>query len=63
MKFKCEVRLPGCMCDVETTKERPIYICRECIEKVREKGLGPLQLLGREEVKKLVLKIMRREFQ
>jgi hypothetical protein len=46
----------------EGTKERPINICRECIEKLREKGLGPVQLLGREEVRDLILSIIRREF-
>ena len=60
--MKCEVGLPGCMREVETTKERPIYICSECIEKLRKKGLGPVQLLGRQEVKELILRIIRREF-
>ena len=45
----------------EATKERPIYICPEVIEELRRKGLGPVQLLGRKEVKELVLKIIHRE--
>ena len=54
MKLKCEV----CRNEFEATKERPINICRECIERLREKGLGPVQLLGRKEVKKLILSII-----
>ena len=58
MKLRCEV----CGKEFEATKERPINICCECIEKLREKGLGPVQLLGRKEAKQLILSIMRREF-
>ena len=47
--------------EFEATKERPIYICPEVIEELRRKGLGPVQLLGRKEVKELVLKIIHRE--
>ena len=54
MKLKCEV----CGKEFEATKERPINICLQCIEKLREKGLGPVQLLGRKEVKQLILSIM-----
>ena len=57
MKLKCEV----CGKEFEATKERPINICRECIERLREKGLGPVQLLGRKEIKELVLSIIGRE--
>ena len=41
-------------------KERLINICPECIEKLPEKGLGPVQLLGRKEVKQLIIPIMRK---
>ena len=58
MKLICEV----CSRDFEATKERPINICLECIERLRKKGLGPVQLLGRKEVKQLVLSIIRKEF-
>lgn len=58
MKLKCEV----CGKEFEATKERPINICLQYIEKLREKGLGPVQLLGRKEVKQLTLSIMRKEF-
>ena len=47
MKLKCE----ACGKEFEATKERPINICLQCIEKLREKGLGPVQLLGQKEVK------------
>jgi len=47
--------------EFEATKERPIYICPEVIEELRRKGLGPVQLLGRKEVKELVLKIIHGE--
>ncbi len=57
MKLKCEV----CGKEFEGTKERPINICLECIEELRKRGLGPVQLLGRKEVKDLVLSIIRRE--
>jgi DNA-directed RNA polymerase subunit RPC12/RpoP len=57
MKLKCEL----CGKEFEAGRERPINICPECIEKLRKKGLGPEQLLGRKEVKDLVLRIMRRE--
>ncbi len=56
MKLKCEV----CGKEFEATKERPINICFECIEKLRKKGLGPVQLLGRKEVKGLILSIIRK---
>jgi len=58
MKLKCEV----CGKEFEATKERPINIYLQCIEKLREKGLGPVQLLGRKEVKQLILPIIRRGF-
>jgi len=58
MKLKCEV----CGKEFGAAKERPINICRECIEKLREKDLGPVQLLGRKEVKELILSSIRREF-
>lgn len=57
MRLKCEV----CGKQFEATKERPISICLECIEELRGKGLGPVQLLGRKEVKELVLLIIRKE--
>jgi len=57
MKMRCEVS----GIEFEATKERPIYICSEVIEELRGKGLGPVQLLGRKEVKDLVLKIIHRE--
>ena len=57
MRLKCEV----CGKEFEATRERPISICFECIEELRRKGLGPVQLLGRKEVKELVLKIIHRE--
>ena len=58
MKLKCEF----CDREFEASKERAINICPECIEKLREKRLGPVQLLGRKEVKQLILSIMRKEF-
>ncbi len=58
MKLKCEV----CGKEFEATKERPINICLQCIEKLRKKGLGPVQLLGRKEVKGLILSTIRKEF-
>ncbi len=58
MKLKCEV----CGKEFEATKEQPINICLQYIEKLREKGLGPVQLLGRKEVKQLILSIMRKGF-
>jgi len=54
VKLICEV----CGREFEATTERPINICLECIEELRKKGLGPVQLLGRKEVKDLVLKII-----
>ena len=57
MKLKCEV----CGKEFEATKERPINICRECIGRLRKRGLGPVQLLGRKEVKDLILSIIRKE--
>jgi len=56
MKSKCEV----CGIQFDATKERPINLCSECVEKLREKGLGPVQLLGHKEVKPVVLSIMRK---
>jgi len=47
--LKCEV----CGKEFEATRERPIGICFECIEKLRKKGLGPVQLLEWKEVKGL----------
>jgi len=47
MKLECEVCLPGCMDKFEGKKER-------------QKGLGPVQLLGRKEVKGLILSIIRK---
>ncbi len=58
MKLKCEV----CGKEFEAMKERPVNICPECIEKLREKGLGPVQLLGRKQVKDLILSIIHKEF-
>ena len=57
MKVRCEVSGK----EFEATKERPIYICPEVIEELRRKGLGPVQLLGRKEVKELVLTIIHGE--
>jgi len=56
MELKYEV----CTKEFEATRERPISICFECIEKLRKKGLGPVQLLGRKEVKGLILPIIRK---
>lgn len=56
MKLICEV----CGKEFEAAKKRPINICLQCIEKLREKGLGPVQLLGHKEVKELILSIIRR---
>ena len=56
MKLKCEVS--GIV--FESAKERPIYICPEVIEELRRKGLGPVQLLGRKEVKGSILSIIRK---
>jgi len=58
MRLRCEV----CGKEFEATKKRPIDICLECIERLRKKGLGPVQLLERKEIKDLILLIMRREF-
>jgi len=57
MKVRCEVSGK----EFEATKERPIYICPEVIEELRRKGLGPVQLLGRKEVKGLIFSIIRKE--
>ena len=57
MKVRCEVSGK----EFEVTKERPVYICHEVIEELRKKGLGPVQLLGRKEVKDLILRIIRKE--
>ena len=57
MELQCEV----CGKEFEAAKERPINICVGCIEELCKKGLGPVQLLGRKEVKDLVLQIIRRE--
>ena len=70
MKCECEVRLPGvCLCKFEAGKRRYINICAGCIKKLRKQGLGPEQLLEREEVRQslsgyrmLVLKIIREEY-
>ena len=58
MSLNCEF----CGRHFEAAKERPINICPECIERLRVKGLGPVQLLGRREVKQLILSIMHRGF-
>ena len=58
MKLICEV----CGKEFKATKKRPINICLQCIEKLREKGLEPVQLLARDKVKKLVLSIIHEEF-
>ena len=57
MELRCEV----CGRVFEAAKRRPIDICAECIDELEPKGLGPVQLLGRREVKDLVLRIIRRE--
>ncbi len=57
MKLRCEVSGK----EFEAAKEHPINICPEVIEELRKKGLGPVQLLKRKEVKDLVLRIIRTE--
>jgi len=58
MRLRCEVSGK----EFEAAREHPINICPEVIEELRKKGLGPVQLLGRKEVKQLVLSIIRKEF-
>ncbi|MGD0781010.1 MAG: hypothetical protein ABR954_09600 [Dehalococcoidales bacterium] len=53
--LKCEIN--GVM--FKGTKNRPIIICHDCAGKLRKRGLGPVQLLGRPEIKNTVIKIMK----
>ena len=47
------MKLIGEVCDreFEATKERPINICLECIERLRKKGLGPCSCWDKRKLK------------